>query len=182
MNKHGTSFGQIILWLFLFVVGSLIVSAILNPSTMTSIKNNVASIQPALASSNAKICPSNIIPERFAVSVSAGINSPPLVIPGSITVNYYTSWEDGTAIEIDASRYHGDSLLARECHSGSSEGENVNYVYCDNLLYNNNPVSSDGTIGEKISYRISLVLDSKDTNWNGINANMKIVSASCEKM
>lgn len=77
----------------------------------------------------------------------------------------YNSWNDGTPITRDI-----------EFEQGWRTGENVKYLYTTNYLrYEKTPVGEDGTIGEKISYRVMLILDPNDQNAGGF----KVKSYKC---
>lgn len=47
MNKNGTSFGEIMLWLGIFVVGSLIVSFLISPNSFSNFKSNIKNVIPS---------------------------------------------------------------------------------------------------------------------------------------
>lgn len=51
---------------------------------------------------------------------------------------------------------------------GWREGENVNYLYSSSYsAYEKQQISSDGTIGKEVSYRILFILDPNDNNSDG---------------
>jgi 1-deoxy-D-xylulose-5-phosphate reductoisomerase len=55
------------------------------------------------------------------------------------------------------------------------EGENVNYIYCNDLIYSKTPISEDGVVQKTIEYDIKLVLDSKDKTDKGY----KVIFSKC---
>ena len=97
-----------------------------------------------------KECPKNIIPER--VNVTCLKKTGELCNPG----NY---WDDSTPIK----RKIGTGRVSA-CELGEKEGENINYHYCKELLYENTPVDEEGNVGKTTKIEIELILDSKDYN------------------
>lgn len=72
--------------------------------------------------------------------------------------NIVSTWGDGTSIGSPSGITAADSYGPIYCRKGSGQGENVNYYYCDDIKYSNKEISSDGTIGEKRSYSINIVM------------------------
>jgi hypothetical protein len=120
-------------------------------------------------------CPTGIIPERLVMSC----------IPNSswgcsldwMTIAYLPKWADGTRIPMDTP--------GSKIYMGNQEGQNTHYVYLENLVYAKTPISSNGTIGKEIKYKISLVLDTNNYTLNektsnfGYSRDLKVVSATC---
>ena len=113
-------------------------------------------------------CPTEIIPQNISLdqnllpfSTQIG-NLNPVNKALIYTEEASSSWEDGQPMNL----YNKGYL----CHKGNKEGENVNLVYCDGLLYSKTntttAISENGTVGatttKKISYKINLVLQSYD--------------------
>jgi len=70
-------------------------------------------------------------------------------------------WKDGTEMEAEMSVMGID--IYSVCHNGERKGENMNYLYCENLEYHkeNQNIAEDGTIldYEKRNYLISIEID-----------------------
>lgn len=85
---------------------------------------------------------------------------------GKLLVNETYLWNDGTFISSDT---YGEPITSLSFKKGSREGENANLLYQTNsyVVHVNQEVSQDGTIGEKISYRIAMVLNPDDKTEEG---------------
>jgi len=109
-------------------------------------------------------CPTGIIPQNISLdqnllpfSTQIG-NLNPVNKALFYTEEASTYWEDGQPMNLYEKGYL--------CHRGNKEGENVNLVYCDSLLYSKTntttAISENGTVGatttKKTSYKINLVL------------------------
>jgi hypothetical protein len=99
-------------------------------------------------------CPDGIIPQRF--NINHVDNSWSLAYKNDwlFPIQNPSAWKDGS--EVDIGYYTGN------CHLGNKEGENVNYLYCNEIPYRKKQVNSDGTIGKLVDINIDLVLDSND--------------------
>ncbi len=74
-------------------------------------------------------------------------------------VNQTPKYNDGTPIQPDVHLWF---------QKGRRTRENVNYLYLSRYLeYKKTSVSSDGTLGEEINYRIMIVLDPNDNTSKG---------------
>lgn len=108
----------------------------------------------------------SIIPERINLlchTTDNEINTGRMTCIKSPNETY--SWNDGTPIT-------GTIWFEK----GWRTGENVNYLYLASYLgYEKTPTNADGTIGEKISYRIMWILDPNDQNADGF----KVKSYKC---
>lgn len=65
MNKKATGFGQIILWLGIFIVGSLIVTFLVNPNSFENFKSNLKSIVPQYETQEVVNGTSSVITNKF---------------------------------------------------------------------------------------------------------------------
>lgn len=192
-------FKDIFLWLIVFIVGSLIVSFIIYPQSFQSFKLNIKRItgnvidkieetKENLKENVAdKTCPANIIPEKLILYEEKGI------VDGK--------WKDGTEIvryesTSDISRFIDDTVYGITCARGNEEGENINYFYCDNLLYSpaKTGVNDEGVLEStgKMDYKINLVLESiEDEKWETNHpasgyvkkfGNYSVIDSSCSKL
>jgi hypothetical protein len=67
---------------------------------------------------------------------------------------FQSTWKDGTQIKLA-----DVTDTPPGCVKGKYEGENVNNLYCDNLLYEKISVDNQGRITESTRYYIELVLE-----------------------
>ena len=84
MNKIGKihySFGDIVIWLIIFVVGSLIVTFLISPNSFQSFKNNFASLKSTPSSSNSYVSP------ELDSDTDKQISSPPKSEPNIVKIN-----------------------------------------------------------------------------------------------
>lgn len=114
-----------------------------------------------------------IIPDR----INLGCGSPGTSFQPLLCSLATSSWADGSNVETRGPTLDGKGLS----HMGRFEGENINYFYAY-LLYENTPISSDGTIEKTKKYTINLILDprnytKKEEYWNIIDA--RVVSFTC---
>ena len=150
---------DIFIWLGIFIVGSLIVSFLVYPNSLQSFKSNVNGVVPNINLPEKSVgleqnnyCKENIIPKNVVFDFPADDFD-----YRKTSFQYLAStWKDGTAIGI-----FGDNVdeLFYKCRNGENEGENQNYVYCDELKYSKTPIAEGGTIGETINYNVDLVLN-----------------------
>jgi hypothetical protein len=96
-------------------------------------------------------CPKGIIPERTLIS------------PAPTTQTY--TWKDGTT---------ATSFV--NCPLGKSEGQNIYYNYCKDLIYYKKIINTDGTIGKEINLKIDLVFNQKDFTSEGY----KVIDYKCK--
>ena len=202
-------FRDILVWVFVFIVGSLIVSFLIYPQTFESFKSNIKGITGNVVGNVEeikedladKICPENIIPEKITLHEAEGTAGNPESLYYFWAI-YNTNWEDETEIK----RYEGETIdffraiddsFGIKCRKGSEEGENTNYFYCDNLLYSpsKTKVNSEGVIesSEKSNYKINLVLEpieneewyirkTIDKNRVDIYGNYSVIGSFCLKV
>lgn len=112
-------------------------------------------------------CPEGVVPNRIILDTGDNgqiICHMNLNLGGFRDGNCVNTWLDGT------------KMAGLYCMRGYKEGQNVNYAYCDNILYSNTPVSSTGDVGKTINLQISLVIDPKDKTEEGY----KIIRYSCK--
>lgn len=95
---------------------------------------------------------------------------------GKLLVNETYRWNDGTFISSDT---YGEPITSLSFKKGSREGENANLLYQSTsyAVHVKQEIGEDGTIGEKVSYRISMVLNPDDKTDNGY----KVVQYRCCK-
>ncbi len=142
-------------------------------------------------------CPEKILPEKITIYEAEGW-------AGSVESLEYryvilSNWKDGTDLYVDRDPMSPMTpylnMFGPDCRKGKNEGENINYMYCDGLSYNNSvqQISTDGTIGKtsKEVYSISLELSPiEEEEWavrgegDNINrlkiyGNYTIVSSRC---
>ena len=98
---------------------------------------------------------------------------------------YLTKWNDSQPV-----KKYGDKLsYGVVCKNGFSEGQNVNYYYCNDLYYQKSvtPIADNGVIGKTVNteYIISLVLQEKSRmffkglgNTYGV---FEVIDAQCKK-
>lgn len=126
-------------------------------------------------------CPDNIIPKSVFFEIDfQGISHEELKMSDGFysgfigpNIHYNTSkFNDGVPIRLYAHKLGSitetiedgfDLLLYKSpCHKGASEGENLNYYYCENLAYykENQEISEEGVIGKKTKeeYRVRMTL------------------------
>ena len=140
-------------------------------------------------------CPKEIIPEtfymdnRFLSVITNGTetytNYPERVI---YLDGFY--WKDG--VKSDTSYWEGTNRYFN-CHKGQYEGENINYIYCENLSYSKytTPISEKGIIGETetFSYSIDLIMEEESvrniktfSRGNVPFSTNRVISAKCKKL
>ncbi len=121
-------------------------------------------------------CSEGIIPERLDLKCSVESHRDGLDCLYKYTngrdedyrlITKQLTWLDGTKIPFPSGY----------CTYGYKEGENINYIYCNGLIYHKIPIKDDIVQKEK-RYKINLILDSKDHNSEGY----KILSAKCSKI
>ena len=143
-------------------------------------------------------CPEEIIPEKMVLFEAEGTagNSESL----SYRYKLKNDWKDGTAIT-----YYLDEMgffdaasksLRPDCNKGNQQGENVNYLYCRNLVYEieDTEIKKGGIVGEtkNTEYKISLTLEPieneewferspRDENHVYIYGNYSVISSTCVK-
>ncbi|MCX6711409.1 MAG: hypothetical protein NT139_00010 [Candidatus Woesearchaeota archaeon] len=157
----------------------------------TSIKNIIStnlSVEKDLILSKNK-CPSEIIPDRLLL-IENNMPQSLTLMKGAIwlTNNANPSdyiipqWKDGIEISYAYLDFNG------VCHHGSSKGENINYVYCNNLGYSKSKteISKEGVVGDTttISYSINLILIKDKVLKEDIISSLiyyKIISSECIK-
>jgi len=136
-------------------------------------------------------CLASLIPDNLLIihqeGTSGGDNIYYPYIKGGLSfylekIEYpFDNWKDGQPISINNALY--------SCHKGLAQGENINYLYCNNLLYlkSTTNISEGGTIGktQTISYSINLVLSDgqllkKYSGFEDVES-YKVLSATCVK-
>ncbi len=173
----------IFLWLFIFIVGSLIVSFLIYPESFQSFKYNIKSSIPdinILQKSTVlekEYCKENIIPRQVIFEFSTAYSY------RTKETNYehiISKWKDGTNIDSMDSA----NKWIYSCRIGSKEGENKDYIYCDNLNYSKTYISEDGTIGETITYDVDLGIHEVDVEeiktWETLYGNESILKKTFE--
>lgn len=104
-------------------------------------------------------CPEGIIPDRLLVVENKIFGGIELANGNIDSKNFVTpKWADETEIKYD--------IFNPPCHQGSSEGENVNNLYCS-FIYSKTTtnISDEGVIGktENVEYKINFVLERDDS-------------------
>ena len=114
-----------------------------------------------------KKCPEGIIPERIPLwDMGDGrfhCMSPINQFTGIPSIRCNNTWNDGTKMWI------------LSCSKGKYKNENINYVYCKNIKYSKQPITTDGTIKKEILLKIDLIIDPKDETEEGY----KIINSKC---
>ncbi len=112
-------------------------------------------------------CPKNIIPNKVAVdeiNIWTCQQSPDKhkIQTGLGDKKFNSTWADGTSIPSDGWIVNYHYTFSDMCHSGKDVGENVNFLYCNSLVYNKfvQEVDKEGNILKKENrvYSIHLVL------------------------
>ena len=95
---------------------------------------------------------------------------------GKLLVNETYLWNDGTPISSDT---YGEPISRLSFTKGKNAGQNANLLYQSPsyVVHVSQDIKDDGTIGEKISYRIAMVLDPDDKTGEGY----KVVQYKCCK-
>ena len=159
---------DIAIWLLIFIIGSLVVNFIVNPSGSNSIKSEISKIYNSIGGKitestktyNDDFCETEIIPENITFLFDYGIGN-----WGQIVSN----WKNGKPIgQQYLSVTRGDPNYMEmtiktgiKCDIGSKQGENINYLYCERMVYSDIPITEEGKILEEVKYDIEFVLDSK---------------------
>ncbi|MBU2576520.1 MAG: hypothetical protein KKF50_02260 [Nanoarchaeota archaeon] len=140
-------------------------------------------------------CPEGIVPEVMImdnkqltfVKNMTGIYRD---YPEAVSFSSMFYWNDGVQSDLDAT--DDGFYYYNLCHKGQSGGENINYIYCEDLPYSKTitPVSDEGVIGksETISYSIDLVLEEESVRTVNdmmygdvpISSN-RIISSKCKR-
>lgn len=95
---------------------------------------------------------------------------------------------------IDSDYVNGIGYFSGNCIKGKYDGENINYIYCDNdgkgIFYKRNEaIDKDGVINKDFpEWKIKIILDSRTCNKyqdekkiNGIKYECKILEIECKK-
>jgi len=154
---------QIFVWLFIFIIGSLIVNFLIHPYSFNSFKSNAKSISEDIIdnvksfendvqqkSTQLEIdnyCEENIIPEELKVwryytieeatrySGNMGEQKITNSVEPDIRGNFENpKWKDGTDMVIQLNSVFKPSFKSN-CRIGNKEGENINYIYCEGFRY-----------------------------------------------
>jgi len=157
---------DIFIWLFVFVVGSLIVSFLIYPSNFNLFKSNVKGVIPNDINLNVNLptkssCKEGVIETTPKYWVSSSK-------PEEQEMNY---WSDGTHIGIfEKSLFSFEDCL----RGGSKEGENINYKYynsksfsyglCNEIRYLKQITDSEGNILGFRNFTISPVFKPSSIN------------------
>ncbi len=163
---------QIFLWLFIFIVGSLIVSFLIYPSSFNSFKSNVKSIsgdvienvksfesdvqQKSINLESDNYCEENTILEELKILAPYSIETKEQPISKQMAVRFL-KWKDGT--KMHKYDYFG---MDETCRIGSEQGENINYRYCD-FVYSKTiqNVLDNGVVEgyDERNYDVTLIID-----------------------
>ncbi|MFA5020339.1 MAG: hypothetical protein WC533_04540 [Candidatus Pacearchaeota archaeon] len=184
-------FKDILLWLAIFVAGSLIVTFLVYPGSFQLFKYNLGNIGGNIKEDIDKLpsgktfpneCPSGVIPDKVKVRIYSTYpeNS------GWETFEIADTWLDEQKIEMTSLYY--------DCTLGNQQNQNVNYYYCFPSTYSwQEQIEDDAGVilgwNGKL-YDISLVLAPTDEDtWEKPKTgsylidtykNFSVVSASCE--
>ncbi|MBI5390077.1 hypothetical protein HZB02_01175 [Candidatus Woesearchaeota archaeon] len=138
-------------------------------------------------------CPDGIIPEVLTLNI---VDFPglPEEYKGLDIIKQVSKWKDSQPIE-DYIPEGSVYLFEPACKAGSSEGQNVNDYYCNNLKYSKSitPISEEGVIGktQNSQFVISLVLtlvpnqnlQSEEVNFQRQKVgDFEVISAQCKPL
>ncbi len=113
-------------------------------------------------------CPENLIPERILLehpivqdnSFESHVNNYSLngictkTLIGECGISL-SKWKDNT------------TMNEPRCSAGNSEGQNINYFYCNPIIYQKTSISSEGIVQKPIDLLIYLIVDPSDKNEEG---------------
>ncbi len=143
----GVLVSVILLLLILFLSGGLetIKERLFQNSSEGSLKGQISQNSSGSNLFSNSYCEENIIPDNLIFAGGAFI----------LDIGLKSTWKDGTGVGV---RDYVYAQLNGICRKGSNKGENVNYLYCENLIYSKTFIDESGNIGETITYEINLIL------------------------